>query len=527
MEGYNWDLLVNDMFLALPILLLCATALIVLVVDWFLRPDRSYHAGILALIGLLGAAYLTTHFLILPLLSPFGERLYSPPVKVFGDRLILDPLGLFFIWFFTLAALATVAVSLRAKALDGRRVGEYYALLLVATAAMAVVVCSRDFIVLFLAIETVSIPSYVLVGYFRRQRLSTEASLKYILYGGAASGMMLFGISYLYGLYGTTIIPEIYQMPRAWDAAFGLSKDPSVATLSQAAALGLGLILLLAGLGFKMAIVPFHSWCPDVYEGAPTPITAYLSVASKAAGFAAVMRILYPLFCANETGLLTSGVIRQLRPEWIFWTLSAATMTLGNLVAVWQTNVKRLLAYSSIAHAGYLLMAFTLLNGEAFEAILVYLVVYLVMNLGAFFTVIFLENATGRCDLESYRGMVRRAPLLASVLTIFLLSLLGIPPTAGFMVKFKMFGALIQAETGPAVWLAIIGVINTVISAYYYLKVVKVMILDHGEDESPIASGAVNAAIVVALAVAVFALFVFWTPVQQLAQTIPLDARIF
>lgn len=510
------------MFLALPIMLLCATALVVLVVDWFLRPERSYHAGILALIGLLGTAYFTTHLLLKPLLFRDSFTPYMPPMPIFSERLILDPLGLFFTWIFVLAALATVIVSLRSRVLVGRRVGEYYSLLLVATAAMAVVAASRDFIVLFLAIETVSLPSYVLAGYLRRERLSTEASLKYILYGGVASGMMLFGISYIYGLTGTTVFPDI------------LTAKPGSAPLADhLPALGFGLILLLVGLGFKMAVVPFHSWCPDVYEGAPTPITAYLSVASKAAGFAAVVRILYPLFCAPGTGADIAAAILQMKPWVVFWVLSAVTMTLGNLVAVWQTNVKRLLAYSSIAHAGYLMMAFSLMAAdaasvlEAFQAILLYLLVYLVMNLGAFFTVLFIENATSRCDLPAYKGLIRRSPLLATVLTIFLLSLLGIPPTAGFMVKFKMFGALIKAGTGLAVWLAIIGIINTVISAYYYLKVVKVMVLDEGEDERSVEAGGVNGAIVVVLAVAVFALFVFWTPVQELAATIPLDIRTF
>jgi NADH-quinone oxidoreductase subunit N len=498
-------------------------AVLVIMVDWFLPLRKSHYSGVVALACLAVAALLLIVF-ILHLGPGEAHQALHEPTKVFGERLILDPLGLLFTLFFTLTALATVLVSLRTDSLRCLRSGEYYALLMLATVAMSVVVASRDFLVLYLAIETVSLPSYVLVGYPRRQRLATEASLKYILYGAVASGVMLFGISYVYGLTGTTIIPSLYDFS---GSGARLTYPNGVSGAANTAAAMGAMILILAGLGFKMALVPFHSWCPDVYEGAPTPITAFLAVGSKAAGFAALVRILYPLFCANATGRPISGLIGQ-RDLWtIFWLLSAATMTLGNLVAVWQTNVKRLLAYSSIAHAGYIAMAFTLMNREAFEAILIYFVVYFVMNLGAFFTVLFIENATKRCDLPAYAGLVRRSPLLVVVLTIFLLSLLGIPPTAGFMAKFKLFGALIQDASRPAVILAIVGIVNIVISAYYYLKVVKVMIFDQGEDESEIATGFLNGAILVVFAIAVFALFVFWTPVQRLAETIPLNIKVF
>lgn len=505
----TWQEIIADSIPGLPILLLCVIALLVIMVDWFLPLKRSFYTGAVALVCLVVTAGVLIVFLFHGGPGAAHEALHKP-IPIFGGRLILDTLGLFFTLFFVLAALATAWVSLRTRSLRGGRAGEYYALLMLATVAMSVVAASRDFIVLYLAIETISLPCYVLVGYQRRERLATEASLKYILYGAVASGTMLYGISFIYGLSGTTLIPDLYQI------------GPE-----KAAAAGVGLILLLAGLGFKMALVPFHSWCPDVYEGAPTPITAYLSVASKGAGFIALVRIAYPLFCASETHLAIPALIERINPVTLFWVLSAATMTLGNLVAVWQTNVKRLLAYSSIAHAGYMAMAFTLMNKEAFEAIVIYLVVYFVMNLGAFFTVLFIENATRRCDLDSYRGMIRRSPLLSVVLTIFLLSLLGIPPTAGFLAKFKLFGALIKAASRPAIALAIVGIANTVVSAYFYLKVVKVMVLDEGEDETPFAASALDGALLVVFAVAVFALFVFWAPIQHMASTIPLDLTQF
>lgn len=505
----TWQEIIKDLIPGLPILLLCVIALLVIMADWFLDPRRSFYVGIVALVCLVATAGLLVG-LLLKLAPAAASRPLAEPTLIFGERLILDPLGLFFTLFFVLTAIACVLVSLRTRLLRHRRVGEYYALLLLATVAMAIVIASRDFLALYLAIETISLPCYVLVAYPRQERLAAEASLKYILYGAVASGVMLFGISYVYGMTGTTIIPSIYELPT-----------------EETAGLGVALILILAGLGFKMALVPFHSWCPDVYEGAPTPITAYLSVASKGAGIAALLRIVYPLFCATETGHPIPAVIQRVNPWAIFWVLSAATMFLGNLVAIWQTNVKRLLAYSSIAHAGYMAMAFSLMNREAFEAIVIYLIVYLVMNLGAFFTVLFIENATTRSDLASYSGLIRRSPLLATVLIIFLLSLLGIPPTAGFMAKFKMFGALIRAGNGPAVTLAVLGIINIVISAYYYLKVVKVMVFDIGEDETAIATHPMDGAILVVFAIAVFALFVFWTPVQQLAGSLPLNISKF
>jgi NADH-quinone oxidoreductase subunit N len=492
----------------------------VLAIDWFLTPARSHAGGVLALLGLAAAG-----------LALFvGAPLTAAPVRAFSDLLIVDPTARLFTWFFLIATIATVAVSLRTRALEGRRVGEYYALLILATAAMIVVASARDFLLLYLGLETVSIIGYILVGYPRRERLATEASLKYILYGAVASGLMLFGISYLYGLTGTIEIPAIYRIDPtgalAHTATAAAAATGGVAA-NKVPVFALAMILLLAGLGFKMALVPFHSWCPDVYEGAPTPITAYLAVASKAVGFAALLRILLPVFAAVAAGGALPAILETVDPRPLFWLLSAATMTLGNLVAVWQTNIKRLLAWSSIAHAGYMAMALTLLGGEAFQALLVYLIVYLVMNLGAFFTVIYVENATGRADLGAYRGLVRRTPFLVAVLTIFLLSLLGIPPTAGFMAKFKMFGALIEAATRPAIALAILGIVNTVVSAYYYLKVVKTMVFDPADDDAAVAVPAIDTALLVVFAAAVFVLFLVWTPMQALVAAIPLRLGAF
>ncbi|MCX8037570.1 MAG: proton-conducting transporter membrane subunit, partial [Candidatus Sumerlaeia bacterium] len=259
----TWQEILNDLLPGLPILLLCAAAILVIAVDWFLPARRSYLTGLVAL-ACLGATLALLAGLLLNLAPAWAAHPLESPAPIFGQRLILDRLGLLLTLLFVTTALATVFVSLQAKPMRGQRSGEYYALLMLATVAMSVTAASRDFLVLYLAIETISLPSYVLVGYFRTDRRATEASLKYILYGAVASAVMLFGMSYLYGVTGTTTLPDLYRVAP-----------------EKAAALGVGLIFLLVGLGFKMALVPFHSWCPDVYEGAPTAITAYLSVASK------------------------------------------------------------------------------------------------------------------------------------------------------------------------------------------------------------------------------------------------------
>ncbi len=505
----TWQEILNDLMPGLPILLLCAAAILVIVVDWFLPARRSYLTGLVAL-ACLGATLALLLGLLLNLAPAWAAHPLQSPAPIFGQRLILDRLGLLLTLLFVTTALATVFVSLQAKPMRGQRSGEYYALLMLATVAMSITAASRDFLVLYLAIETISLPSYVLVGYFRTDRRATEASLKYILYGAVASAVMLFGMSYLYGVTGTTTLPDLYRVAP-----------------EKAAALGVGLILLLVGLGFKMALVPFHSWCPDVYEGAPTAITAYLSVASKAAGFAALLRVVYPLYCQVETDQAVPLAIQSIQPWTILLLLAALTMSVGNLIALWQTNLKRLLAYSSIAHAGYMAAAFAVLNREAFEAVLIYLAVYLVMNLGAFFVVLYIENLTDRCDLAVYRGMIHRSPLVAVLFIIFLLSLLGIPPTAGFLAKFKLFGALIKSGSSSAIVLALIAVANVVVSAHYYLRIVKAMVFDPPEDPSPLQITTLGGGLLVVLATAVFFLFVFWTPVQNIAGSIPLNLTEF
>jgi NADH-quinone oxidoreductase subunit N len=366
----------------------------------------------------------------------------------------------------------------------------------------------------YLAIETLSISSYLLAGYLKWNRDSAEASLKYIIYGAVASAIMLFGISYIYGMTGTL------DITRAFD----------VSPLNQKALL-LCIFLILAGLGFKMAMVPFHFWCPDVYQGAPTPITAYLSVASKIAGFGAMFRIFLPFFQSLDIAPAISNAAAAIDIPLIFWILSTATMTLGNLVAIRQTDIKRLLAYSSIAHAGYILMGMTVLDQLAMSAMLFYFVIYLFMNLGAFLTVLLLINKLNTADFRQYKGMINRLPFLTSSLVIFLFSLTGLPPTAGFIAKLNIFAALIAKglNTSGNPWfyysLAIIGGANSVISLYYYMKIAKVMVLDqysNGEHEQEPQKALVikwslaETLLLLCCVVPVMVFGVYWSPILRM-----------
>ncbi|MCX7045795.1 MAG: NADH-quinone oxidoreductase subunit N, partial [Candidatus Sumerlaeota bacterium] len=389
---------------------------------------------------------------------------------VFRGLLVLDGMARFFRLFFLSAGLTAVVFSLRSRALTSLRMGEFHVSLLTATMGMSLLAASSDWMMFYIALETVSLPSYVLAGYLRSERRSVEASLKYALYGGVASAVMLFGISYLYGLSGTLDIAGSFAHSGA---------APQMHALA--------LMLVMAGLLFKIASVPFQFWAPDVYEGAPTPVTAWLSVASKAAGFAALLRVFSPFLAAK------SGAISFLGPAtlmWLFWGLSAATMTFGNLAAIKQTNLKRLLAYSSIAHAGYLLMALTVMNQpDMLRTMLFYLAIYFVMNFGAFYCVMLIENRTGRADIAVFRGILavdspsRASAELAVTMVLCLLSLTGLPVLAGFIAKFLLFGLLIQNGSVAHVSLALIAVANSVISLYYYFRIVRAMTLDMPETD--------------------------------------------
>jgi NADH-quinone oxidoreductase subunit N len=355
---------------------------------------------------------------------------------------------------------------------------------------------------LYLALEMVSITSYVMVAYLKGDRLSNEASLKYVLFGAASTGSMLFGLSLLYGLSGTTSLRGIQEY-----LAGGIPD-------ANRFALYVITLLVLVGFGFKIAAVPFHFWCPDVYQGAATPVTALLSVLPKAAGLAITLRFFYGTFSVPGAGAwdLTGSI------DWsgLVMLVSVLTMTLGNVAALTQTNMKRLLAYSSIAHAGFLLMGVVALSANGARGLIVYLAAYLVMNLGAFLVVTLVHLHIGSFDLRDYPGLYRRAPLLTLAMAFFLLSLVGIPPFVGFLAKLYVFAAVIEGGSGIY---ATIAALNAAVAAYYYFKVLKVMTIDAGnEDQPPLRLALADQAWLAAFALANVVPILFWDRIEGWAK---------
>ena len=385
--------------------------------------------------------------------------------SLFTDAVVLDPFSSFFKQIIILATILVSIVSLYSDELTKYRKGEFFTLLGIITFGLFLMVSAVDLIILYISIEIVSIMSFVLAGYLKENIFSNEASLKYVLYGALSSGIMLFGLSYIFGLTGST---NYFQIQNAISQL-----DSSANTV-----LLFSTIMILAGFGYKVSAVPFHFWTPDVYQGAPTTITAYLSIAPKAGAFAMMIRFFNQVF--SDGGALSGmDVVSASNIPWasILSLLAVITMTLGNVVALQQNNIKRMLAYSSVAHAGYMLLAMPVMSSESIYAIMIYLVMYLFMNLGAFFIVIFVKNKTGGETFEDYKGLGWEMPIVGICMTIFMVSLTGLPPTAGFIGKFYIFASLIKGGSS-FYWLVFAGAINSVISLYYYLKVVKVMFLD-------------------------------------------------
>lgn len=472
-----------------PELILTATILVLVIVDLFLHRRRSHWSGYLLLIGLIVTA------------GSIMLARQQAPVSIFLGMVAVDPLGNFFKILILAVTALTVLVARRERAFRGYRLGEFYLLLATAALGMFLMVSATDILMVYLAVEMVSISSFILAGYLRRDRKSTEASLKYIIYGAFSSGIMLFGLSLVFGLTGSTGFTEIYA---------GLTALSGTANL----ALTIAIIFILAGIGYKISAVPFHFWTPDVYEGAPVTVTAFLSVAPKAAGFALLVRFFNTVFAVGST---TGWEIPAGLPwDQLLMLLAVATMTLGNLIALRQTSVKRMLAYSSIAHAGYLLMAVPVLSMDGIYAIMLYLVVYALMNLGAFYVVLLVGNRRHSEDYPAFSGLGRNSPLVAIAMTIFMFSLTGIPPTAGFIGKFYLFAAVIKA--GPQFyWLAIVGVLNSVVSLYYYLRVVKTMYFEKTKSDelATTLKGNFLTIIIVLLVIPTLVLGIYWVHLAE------------
>jgi NADH-quinone oxidoreductase subunit N len=361
--------------------------------------------------------------------------------------------------------------------------------------------------------------SYVLAGFRKGDRKAAEGSLKYVIYGGVASGVMLFGMSYLYGLTGTTSLLELGGRIQAIQAG-GLS------LAATKIALVVAIVFVTAGIGYKVAAVPWHMWCPDVYEGAPTPFTAFLSVGPKAAGFALALRFFHSAL-AGPTGALPAGFADALGGiPWpaVVGVVAAVTMTLGNLTALGQTNLKRLLAYSSIAHAGYTLMGLSAVSGRGIQAVMIYMLVYLVMNVGAFVVVILVAEATGSESILDYKGLAKRHPVAAVSFAIFLFSLTGLPPFAGFAGKWYLFYAVFERIDGPGGgWygmLALVGALNTAISLYYYVRIVRAMFIDapYVENPAPIKPRVGYQLVLGAASAFVLVFGIWWAPMVEWTQ---------
>ncbi len=456
--GAEFDLGKN-LLAVLPEIGLTVLAVIVLALDltWSDIQRRN-----IALVSGIGLGLLAALALVL---SPdiVGQGLH------WGGMIRYDPLTQIFKVMILLAAAITCLMSIDVKGL-GRK-GEYYLILIVAAMGMTLMASAADLIMAFLALETTSIPMYILAGFKRGDGKSIESGMKYFLFGSFASAIMLYGLSLLYGFTGHT---NLYE----------LAKFLSSANFANNAVPVLGaMVLVVVGFGFKISAVPFHFWTPDVYEGAPTPVTAFLSVASKAGAFALLVRFVVAVF----PGTLVIGN-QEIQNFWVQLLAASAviSMTVGNVVALQQRNIKRMLAYSSIAQAGYTLVGVAAIQGQAsatqaIASVSFYMFMYMFTNLLAFAVVVLFSEATGSETIADLAGLSRRSPWLALVMTIALLSLAGIPPTAGFFGKFFLFNAAVQSGQ---VWLAIVGVLNSIVALYYYLIVIKVMYVDRSEDES-------------------------------------------
>jgi NADH-quinone oxidoreductase subunit N len=460
----------------LPEIVLCIFGMIVMLLEPLLDEETGQRVlGLIALLGTLaglGATWLMA----------------QAPGLAFWNMVKVDGFSVFFHVLMISIAAVVILSSYEYMAVQRIRAGEYYALIIFGTVGTALMSSAIELVLIFIALEISSISSYVLAGFRRHEAASAESSLKYFLLGSFATAFFLYGVALMFGATGSTNIDQIGGTLRAGPV-------PLLAFVAVA--------LMFVGLGFKVAAAPFHIWTPDVYEGAPAPVVGFMSTAPKAAAFAVLLRV---VFVINVHGLV-----------WVIWVAAALSMTLGNLSAFVQNNVKRLLAYSSIAHAGYLLVAFAAAPVLGASAAMFYTAAYAAMNLGAFAVVSHFANAGERyVTLEDYEGLGRSSPLLAATLTIFLLSLIGIPMTGGFFAKFYVFNAAVKANL---IWLTIVGVVNGGVGAYYYLRIIVRMYMRESRKEVPVTPVPFALALALACCLAATIYFgVFPNGVLQFAQ---------
>jgi NADH-quinone oxidoreductase subunit N len=465
--------------LLLPELILSVTGIVVMLTDAFTRRTERRATAALSLVGIAATAWATLW------LWPTGQ---VADTRAFNGMIVLDPLRLSFTLLFLIVAALTVLVSAIWVEREGLPAGEFHTLLLFATVGMMLMASGNDLVMIFLGLEILSIATYVMAGFRKNDLRSNESSLKYFILGSFSSAFLLYGIALVYGATAHEVSAQP-QVSGAVAQRVVLAGTTNISAIYERVNDGLyppllfaGAAMLLIGFGFKIASAPFHVWTPDVYEGAPTPVTAFMAAGPKAAGFAAFMRVFlfaFPVVAAGGASKNTGAVLHD---AWLgaLWLLAVLTMTVGNVVALVQTNVKRMLAYSSIAHAGYALVGFVAAGAadparqtDAVAAVVFYLLAYAVMNLGAFAVVTLIaRSGDRRTDIEDYRGIGFDSPALSLTLSLFLLSLLGVPLTAGFMGKVMVFS---EALNQHFYWLVVIGVLNTAVSVYYYLGLIVVM----------------------------------------------------
>jgi NADH-quinone oxidoreductase subunit N len=436
----NYQLLIPEIFLFL-------WAILIFVID-FIKKEKKHNLAYWALVGIVITV-------VLVLTSQKGD--------LFEGMFHSDSFATFFNLIFLLTGFLTIISSVEFTKKLSSHQGEYFGLILLSMVGMMFLASAGELLTLYVSLELTTIPLFVLAAYRKDELKSSESGLKYLILGGVSSALLLFGISLIYGLTGTTFLKEVKTALIV----------RTLVTGDVGPALVLGFIFMIAGFGFKLALVPFHMWVPDVYEGAPTPITAFLSVASKAAGIAAFLRVFFRAFLIFQV-------------DWVLLiaVLASLAMILGNIIALLQTNIKRMLAYSSIAQIGYILIGVVSASATGASSVAFYTFVYLFANMGAFITAITFSNTTGSDEIKDYAGLSRRSPSLAAMMAVFMLSLVGIPPLAGFMGKYYLFSSAIEQGY---IWLVVVAILTSVVSLYYYLGVVRQMYFQTSSQENTVA----------------------------------------
>jgi len=470
----------NSLYYFIPELVIILFILVIILCD--LWPKTKQYTFSLTLISIV-------------LSGCFLAITYGNNYALFSEMICIDKFSHYFKYIFLLATFSIILVSKYDDKLVKEYWAEYNILLLTALLGLFLMSSSINLIMIYISIELVSIPSYILAGINKNDKESTEASLKYVIFGSFASGLMLYGLSMIYGITGSTSIVGVAD---------------ALQNIEFPVTLYFPMILILVGFGYKISMAPFHYWTPDVYEGAPTPIAAYLSVAPKAAGLAILIRTFHVFYTLDGT-LSYNGVFTSFNWPIIIAISSALTMTIGNVLAIQQKDVKRILAYSSISHVGFMLMAFTVVTPEAIRAIMLYLFIYLFMNLSAFYMVIFASNQLNAHELDDWIGIGRKNSLLGAFMTLSLLSLTGLPPTAGFIGKFYIFAEIFKNK--QFYWLAIVGILNSVVALYYYFNIVKSMYLvDIDTDFEKVKSYPVIKWSILVLSSQNILFFIYWEP---------------